>query len=152
MALKGRLEWLLLKVKYRINYDKVVLVLPESDEEWNYYALIHLPDYIKRKNAEKAVILLSNQKSYDAATSLFGKNFTIVNYSIIKMNRLLKYYCLYRFFDNIVFFYLNQPQDNLSEIILKQGIVSKEELICLGFYCLRNVPQIAEGYRTENYV
>ena len=55
-AWQGRNIWRRLKIKYRINYDCVVIILTEQDEEWNKTALKYLPDYMKRKSAKKALV------------------------------------------------------------------------------------------------
>lgn len=140
-AWKGKCIWNKLKRKLHINYDKVVIALTEDDEEWNRYALLYLKTYIKRKSAECAVVLHSENvaeefiKKYAPERTVI---FSVTKDDIIYLN---SYYCLYNFFYNFVFFGLNYPKDNNSEQILADG-VSKKELICLGFYYFRNIPDI----------
>ena len=140
---KARLGWTLWKKlmkQYHIDYQTVVLLLPEKDTEWNDCALKYLPDYMERKSASSAVVLVPEKglgKIVESRNIPGCKPYFFPRY---KMGLLLKYYCLYRFFDNIVFLYLDQPRDNLSRLILEQGTVNVEEMICLGFYNLRRVP------------
>ena len=57
-----------------------------------------------------------------------------------KIRCLVQYYLLWKFFPGIVFFYRSFPQDNITEQILSKSRVTIEELICHGFYRLREVP------------
>lgn len=140
---KARIGWEIWKrlmKRYRIDYGTVVLLLPETNEEWNNCAIEYLPEYMKRKSAASAIVLVwdRNLLEHLEKEKVHGCRFCF--FPKYKMDLLLKYYCLYRFFDNIVFLYLDQPKDNYAKLILEQGTVSLDEMICLGFYNLRRVP------------
>lgn len=134
--------WHSMKRKYHINYEKVIIIMSEDDDEWNRMALLHLPDYMERKNVREAVIFLTENIDRDSIKRLAGENVELATISKECVWYLNKYYCLYRFFDNIVFLSLDMPKDNNGREILGNGVISKEELICLGFYFLRRVPNI----------
>ena len=145
-AWHGRNIWGRLKIKYRINYDCVVIILTEQDEEWNKTALKYLPDYMKRKSAKKALVFYTENCTLKYLEPYMTDNIQTFKMKELQVRRLLRYYCLYRFFDNVVFFSLEEPKDNNSREILSHEEITKEELICLGFYCLRCVPDgKAEG-------
>ena len=140
---KGKMVWHVLKIQHRINYEKVVLVLKEDDNDWNRCAILHLQDYMRRKSVDKAVVLHSPNIKAETLPGLSGENIKAVRLSIKNMQYLTDYYCCYRFYDNIAFCFKNSPQDNNAEEILEKGEISKEELICLAFFHLRCVPKLS---------
>lgn len=133
----GKQLWNIIVKKYDINYNKVVIVLPEDNDEWNRTALKYLPNYMQRKSVEEAVIIVDNNKKNIEKNKI---KCNVVKLSSYAIRLLMQYYCFYRFFDNIVFFYLNYPRDNLTKLVLEQGNITMDEWICLGFYKLREVP------------
>lgn len=159
-ALRGRMIWKRLCGKYGIDSFCVTIVLAEDDALWNACALRYLPAFMKRKSANRALILAKSGIHIDTGE---GKNEVHTDTGEVKngvciktgeaKNTLLKrikekeaeyllsYYTLFRFSDNLVFFYTNRPQDNRSEFALKHTEVTMDELICLGLYRLREVPQ-----------
>ena len=58
----GKQLWNIIVKKYDINYNKVVIVLPEDNDEWNRTALKYLPNYMQRKSVEEAVIIVNNNE------------------------------------------------------------------------------------------
>ena len=151
-ARKGRRIWRRIKREYSIDYSKVVLVLPETDAEWNRQALMFLPELIKRKSAEKALVISPWDDVFEEVRKKSKGNGFVqdgdaepgqclaLKLSEDEIDSLLKYYCFYKFFDSIIFLYKDKPKDNPGTLILSQGCVSKKELICLGHYNLREVP------------
>jgi len=140
-VLKAKRLWNSIKTGFGINNNTVVIVLPENNSMWNEAALKYLPDYLKRKNADNAVVLTTENTFIEKMGS--GEKSDIVSFHKISsesLKSLMDYYCLHRFFDKIVFFYLDYPQDNRSSFILNATEVTMDELVCLGFYRLREVP------------
>ena len=138
-AWMGRGIWRRLRKKYGINYDMAVIALNSEDEEWNRLALLHLPDYMERKKAKKAMVFYT-----EAVKERWLDKYNNVRAEWVflekgQMQLLADYYCFYRFFDSIAFCF---KADNHAEMILDRGAISKEELICLGFFHLRSVPPI----------
>lgn len=141
----GRKIWRRLKKKYHINYTKVVIILNENNEEWNQYALLHITDYMKQKSASKAIVIYTENVPYTHIEKYCQKDFYIIKEQEEKILYLNKYYVFARFFDNIVFVSLSYPKDNNANEIIHNGIITKEELICLGFYNLRMIPPLKNG-------
>ena len=138
--------WYTIKKIYRINEKTVVIFVPEVVYKWNAVVLKYLPTYIKRKSAEYAIVFATEDNQNDIRELCYQyckyNNVDIKVINRIKMKRLMDYYCLYRFFDSIVFFFLNYPKDdNRSYYILGTTDVTMKELVCLGFYHLREVPK-----------
>ena len=139
-AWKGRAIWQSLKNEYNIDYDKIVLVMPEKDEAWNSCALKYLPDFMKRKNAKGAIVCISDAGQGNFS-DIFAENIKVHKMSPTEIARLFRYYCMYKFFDNIVFLYLDKPiRDNKSRYAMEKCNISMDELICLCFYKMRQVP------------
>ena len=143
---KARLGWRIWKKmmrRLRIDYDTAVLVLPEKDEAWNECALRYFPAYAKRKSAKRSFIIARDRETAEKIKSMdIGvENCAVLSLARSKMNLLLKYYCLHKFFDNFVMMYMDEPHDNDTKRILQQGNVSMEEVVCLCFYQLREVPK-----------
>ena len=139
-AWKGRLVWRSLKRKFNIDYNKVVIVMPEKDKAWNMCAIKYLPHFMKRKNAQEVVLLVP----CDTANDLSDFNDDRIKVQIISQQEvtwLFCYYLMYKFFDNIVFLYLDEPEkDNKCRIAMERCNISMDEIICLCFYKLRQVP------------
>lgn len=143
---KARMGWHIWKNmmrRLRIDYDTAVLVLPESDETWNECALRYFPDYVRRKSAKRSFIMVKDREMAEKIRNMGidVANLKVLSMAKFKMDLLLKYYCLHKFFDNIVMMYLDEPHDNDTRRILQQGIVSMDEVVCLCFYQLREVPK-----------
>ena len=140
-ALRGCFVWKRIKRKYHIDERTAVIVLPENNVVWNQVALKYLPDYIIRKNADRAIVFLTDE-SKDSISADF-KNLDNISFESIKRsqaNLLADYYCLNRFYDKIQIFFLDYPYDNRSGYVLNTTDVTADELVCLGFYVLREVP------------
>ncbi len=170
-AFQGRMIWKRLCRKYGIDSSCVTIVLAEDDALWNACALRYLPAFMKWKSANHALILVKNGIHIDTGEGkneihtdigegkkeVYTDTGEVKNGVRIKIGEakntllkrikekeaeyLLSYYTLFRFSDNLVFFYTKRPQDNRSEFALKHTEVTMDELICLGLYHLREVPQ-----------
>ena len=136
-AFKGFLTWKHLVRKYNINDRCVVIVLPEDDDEWNECALKYLPSFMKRKSANRSLVIF--KQAVDMARTVLPDS-EVGALAEEKIRFLMQYYLLWKFFPGIVFFYRSFPRDNITEQILSKSRVTIEELICLGFYRLREVP------------
>lgn len=149
----GALSWKVMRIKFRVNYKKVILVLVNENKELDYYAMIHLKDYMQRKYANEALILYADKTVYHMIRNIkTGVNKKVYQYPEKKIRRIYRYYSFFKFFDNIVFTYTSSPKDNQLGKILKETQVNEEEAVCLGLYQLRTVPEIKETNRRVGYV
>ena len=142
----GRRLWKQLRRKYKINYDKVVIFLPEENPEWNYYALAYLNDFRLRKGANEAIVFAADDQICEMAKKMHLSSTTVRFMSGEQMKVIMKYYCFDKFFDNARFFYFDFPRDNNNSRILEKSNVTKEEIVCLAFYCLRQMPEIRHPF------
>jgi len=134
-------SWFLLKQKYHIDNDAVVIMLPESNIKWNDTALYYLDDFMRRKKADHSFVFCAD-RSYMEKRVVKGKsvNIRFFYYDKNKMRHLMNYFCLHQFYDKIVFFFLDYPYENKAGYILDTTNVTLDELVCLSFYRLRKVP------------
>ncbi|MCI8822510.1 MAG: hypothetical protein HFI15_08350 [Lachnospiraceae bacterium] len=142
----GRLVWLKWKRRFRLDHRKVLLVLTGENEQIDKYALLHLKDYMRRKVADRAVILASDRKIWKQAAA-FASCFPVKAYLVKEQELLLlyDYYCFEEYFDNVVFTFVSRPKDNLLERVLRETDVDEEEAVCLGLYCLRSADREGRG-------
>lgn len=141
------LRWIGLRMKYRIDYSRVVLVLSGESKKLDYFALAYLERYVKRKYASEAVVLYNDAETKEMLDA-FDFSFPVkaVFYPVKKMEKLYSYYSFEKFFDNIVFTYITEPKDNLLGRVLRETDVNEQDAVCLGLYRLRTVPELNERY------
>lgn len=149
----GALSWKVMRIRFRINYKKVILVLVNENRKLDYYAMVHLKDYMQRKYADEALILYADKTVSHMIRSIkTGVNKKVCQYPEKKIRRIYRYYSFFKFFDNIVFTYTTSPKDNQLGRVLKETQVNEEEAVCLGLYQLRKVPEIKETKRRARHV
>lgn len=138
----GYLIWLKYRMRFRIDDHKAVIVLTGENCRIDYYALIHLKEYVQRKFIEKVVILIRDKKVMkliDTIPFLFDVKVHFINDR--ELSLFYDYYCFEEHMDNMVFTYVSKPADNLMQKILEETDIDEEEAVCLGLYCLRAVPK-----------
>lgn len=149
----GALSWEIMRIRFRISYKKVILVLVNENRELDYYAMIHLKDYMQRKCANEALILYADKNVHHMICNIkAGVHKKVYPYSEKKLRRIYRYYSFYKFFDNIVFTYITSPKDNQLGRVLNETQINEEEAVCLGLYQLRTVPGIKETKRRARHV
>jgi hypothetical protein len=140
--LKGWLFWQRVRIKYLINYNKTLIVLSDENYELDRQVLLHLPDYVERKHADKAIVLCDESRLHEWSYIL-PKNINMQIKAMSKedMEKLYDYYCFFKFFDNVVFTYTDKPKDNLLGKFLRETDVNEEDAAFLALYHLRSIPK-----------
>lgn len=139
--LKGWIYWKKLCISYRINYDKVVIVLSDENSELDKQVIKYLPEFIKRKHAIEAIVYCRKYNLLEIEEIRSREsNITIVPMNDEDMELLYSFYCFTKFFDNIVFTYISKPCDNKLGLYLKETNVNEKDAACLALYHLRHVP------------
>lgn len=140
--LYGSLIWNILRLKLRIHKKKVVIILTGENKKLDYYTIVHLEDFINRKYADKAIILLDDKK---ACKMIKAANLSVPVkmywYSKDRIERLYNYYSFYKFSDRVVFTYTDKPRDNQLGRALRETDINEEDAVCLGLYHLRTIPE-----------
>lgn len=141
--LYGWVYWHIFCLQNNITYKSVVLVLCGENHLLDKYSVKYLELFVKRKTADKALIIWSEQ-----ATEEWLKQFilqlerTKIKYMPEKYVKFLyDFYSFDKFFDNIVFTYTSKPKENLLGRILEETGVDEKDAVCLALYHLRYVPE-----------
>ena len=143
--IKGWIYWQQLRLRLKINYQKVVIVLAGENCVLDKCALEHLEDFMDRKHAGQAVVLCINERKDElAALYKSRKHVKIHTIEAAQMELLYSFYSFMKFFDNIVFTYAERPKDNLLKRFLDETDVDEEDAVCLALYHLRCVPEIRQ--------
>lgn len=134
------LQWHKLCMTYKINYKKVVLVLINENSRLDYYAVVYLERFVKRKYAEEAIIFFHDPESKKMIDGFrFPFEVKTIFYPLEKIEKLYDYYSFEKFFDNIVFTYTTSPKYNLLGRVLEETEVNEQDAVCLALYHLREV-------------
>lgn len=140
--LGGWLFWQRIRIKYAVNYSKALIVLSDENHELDRQVLLHLSDFTERKHVACAVVLCIEKCVSEWTRFMSGNNRVhIDSMSKVDMEKLYDYYSFMKFFDNIVFTYVDKPEDNLLGTYLRETDVSEEDAACLALYHLRSVPE-----------
>ena len=124
----GRRLWKQLRRKYKINYDKVVIFLPEENPEWNYYALAYLNDFRIRKGANEAIVFAADDQICEMAKKMHLSSTTVRFMSGEQMKVFIIYYCFDKFSDNPRSFFFHFRKDNNNSGIVEKRSETKEDL------------------------
>lgn len=141
--LKGWLYWQLLRLKLKIDYHKVVIVLTDENRKLDEYVLAHLEDFMDRKYADHALLVCTEEREKELVFSYeCERRVRIHAVQAAQMDLLYSFYSFMKFFDNIVFTYAERPKDNLLKRFLDETNVNEEDAACLALYHLRYVPKV----------
>lgn len=152
-VLQGFFIWDVLRLRLRIQNKKVVIILVNENKKLDYYAIMHLEDFVKRKCADEALILVDERRSYKMVRAVNPPiPVKIYWYPKDKIERLYEYYSFYKFSDRVVFTYTDNPKDNQLGRVLRETEIDEEDAVCLGLYHLRTIPKKDKVRRKRNYV
>ncbi len=124
-ARKGRLYWLYLLEKYKLDFTSYVLLIPDKED------IIHLKNrfiqYIARKNGSKGVIiaykeLISNIQCTDG--SICTETCTRQ-----EAENLMRFYCMYQFTPNLLIASLEKPDGRRGINLAGKDGFSRQEIL-----------------------
>ena len=137
-ALRGKRVWRHLRREYGINGDQAVLVMTDSDPEWNGVFIKYSERFCERKSLKSTVILATE----DAGIKTDASICTVHRIKKDDIELLVKYYLLIRFSDNIVFCTKDETIVNRCSYIFSHSDITVPEYVCYGMYKLRGVPDV----------
>ena len=125
------------------NDTELYVIMPEEDDEYNYFALLYLDEYMSRKKAETATIICSDHM-IKRIVPAFTKNSRVysIYFTNFKMKCLIKYYALYEFSSKVTIISLKKPYDTYGENLLGFKGVTKETLLCFDIYRFNEIPKV----------
>lgn len=138
-AEKGKAVWENIDNKYD---SEQYFIFPHENDEYNFYALLYLDQFMMENKLNKAVILCSDPV-FEKVVPLFTQK-DIVVYRIEKENidAMLRYYGLFEFSTRLKIISLTKPYDTYGENLLGIKNVTKEDLLCYDIYRFDAVPQV----------
>lgn len=141
----GFFYWMAFRIKYHITYKSVVLVLVGDHLDLDRWAVRHLGNFMSRKYAVKGMIIWNTPENGEMLKKeRIPDQIKTKRLEKDKILLLYDYYSFDKFFDNIIFTFLDTPEENLLGRILRETEVNEEEAVCLALYHLRRVPSIKE--------
>jgi len=138
LAEKGKQVWQ--EIDASFNADLYIL-LPHVADVYNYYALLHMEQYLGAKGANKVVLLFSEEVIAKAVPLFCQREILTDRLSSADIDALLKYYALFEFTSRLTIVSLTRPYDTCAENLLGVDGVSKEDLLCYDIYHFTETPQ-----------
>ena len=145
-AFKGLLLWKKLEKKF--NADKYIL-MPKEKEEYNFFTLLYMDEFIEKNGDIKKIILLTFDKGVKKSLKIFANTNKVEIYPITrkKAEYIIQYYALYEFSTKLKIISLTEPYDTCGENLIGVKGVTKEDLVCFDILRLdRNMRKIFPVY------
>ena len=121
------------------------MCLSGENEILDQKALEYLPWYVELKKAVKAYILVSCRLK---GKKIYGYDyafpFEVANITVGTMKKIYDYYCFAFNLDNIVFTFFRDCHDNMIYRLLRETDINEKEIVCLGIYNFRQIPEKIE--------
>ena len=132
-----------MKIQYRINGSKIVLVLSGENELVDFYALKYLDRAIERKQAREALILTYTEQSFQMLKDYRAYTYpiTIKRIKKTKIDRIYRWYRMVKFSPNIFFTFTDKTKDNLLGKFIRETDINEKDVVCLAIYNFRMVPE-----------
>ena len=140
-VIRGNFIWHYIKAVHGIGRQSIVLVLTGENRTVDEYAIRHLQTFAARRSADKVFVWTVEEELYIKAVETCECPVRRLHVSADRIQILFDYYCFDKFFPNLIFTYTNRPRDNRIGRLLSISDVNEEEIVCLGLYNLRMVPQ-----------
>lgn len=137
-AAQGRLIWLELKESYAFDDNTFVILFPQTGTACNAYVMKYLPDFIKKTNAGRVILL-----SYDEAVLSKRPDTDIeIRTRFVSREdalRLIDYYMLQMFTDRLVIASLDEPEGRSGRSITGIKGITEEEAVAVGVLGLAGI-------------
>lgn len=111
----------------------------------DYFCLKYLEDHMKKKYVNKALVLYKSGHTKGEMNIAHNDRIRFAEISEKTLNRIYEVYCFYKYFDNIVFSYVDKPIDNHLGRYIRESTVNEEDASCLALFHLRHIPTCVKG-------
>ena len=128
-----------IKRKYQIDKNGIyVILMPDSDHEFNEYALRHIDDFLNYRKGISVLIYTTDEWTKENAKQL-SKRITAVELITRKVYRYFYYYYYYYgFTERFIMMSLQGVYGERLALIENVNGITKEDMSCLGIYIIRN--------------
>lgn len=136
-SLEGRKIWLGINEKYHITDADAVLIMPSKDLQLNKTVIKLI---MQQKLWENTVVVSDQEEIFNKITGT-QNNLYCEKLDKGAIDKLLKYYCMVKFCNNVFVVSLNEPFGN--DFLVRAGKVSLEEYVLISI--LKRGNSIADG-------
>lgn len=132
-AREGRKIWLSLVDEYKVDYDKVVYIMPHNDAELNKTCIAYKDEVLASKRAKELLILVSESTK----NSILGYDENVIVISDYQMTCLMKYNDMTEFSSQSIVVSFLYGSDHDARYLQNIGL-TREELILVGILNIKN--------------
>ena len=138
LAEKGKEIWQEIDVAFDAD---LYILLPHAADVYNYYALLHMEQYLEAKGAKKVVLLFREEVIAKVLPLFCQREILTHKLNSADIDALLKYYALFEFTSRLTIVSLTRPYDTCAENLLGVHGVTKEDLLCYDIFHFTETPQ-----------
>ena len=138
--------WQVMRARYRLSYRCHMMLLSDSDLELNYYALMHLSDYINRFGLKRVIVVSTLDISDSYLDKLKKNNIRFEKVSPKQAELRKKISRMYGKFVRSAA--ADYPREKMGKHLSETHNFTKEEILCEAEYQLfeyeRTIPYAGE--------
>ena len=121
-------------LKYGLSDRKIILVLADNDPELNYYALMHIDDFMRRLYLEEVVVASNALEDFPDYFRPEGRKIFFMH---VSSKTLDKFKMMYRIAGkNLRIVSLCYPEEKKTKYMVGINGVTKEDILCRSEYQL----------------
>ena len=142
IAFKGWYLWHTIVHKIKRKDNEYIFIFPSHEDDFAYYALLHLDDYLNSVYSNTAIIITSDM-TIAKVNKLFSNRIRkTIKISQRDINAIKQYYIMCPFDSRMVFVALNtiEGRDGI-DLIGKNG-VTLEDIVVIGLYKFTKLKKI----------
>ncbi|MGG2109437.1 hypothetical protein ABFY60_02890 [Lysinibacillus pakistanensis] len=128
--IEAREEWLKLVDEFSIKDIEHIVIFPYYTANFTYYSLLYLKEFAT--NTDKKIYVIVDNLKVIKALAFFKLEIIPIYLSNEKIQRLLHFYNLYMFTDQLKILSPTQPNGRSAYNLVEQGIIDIEEFISVG--------------------
>lgn len=133
-AFKGRRIWIDLIKKHNITDKDYIILMPSLNRDYNYFALLYINQFLEQKKYNKIIILTFDNRVMKCCSLFSDKINKAINFSRENSELIMKYYCLYKFTDKLIFASLKEPKGRNDYNLIGRNGITLEEIFAIGIY------------------
>lgn len=134
LAWQGRRDWLQFVERVRFGERDYAILFPSQNRVWNDLALLYADDFAASVKAERLFLLTHDEEIENNCRQLSHSVTEVIPYSREQAVRLMKFYSLYMFTDQLIIASLNEPDGRDGERIVGRKGISIDEVFAIGVY------------------
>ncbi len=135
------ISWKCFAKRNKIHYPSVVLFLANENIDYDRQAIYYFKYFMERKYSHKGIIFWSYEESKQMLETVKVEQNIEIKYIHKKiLKKYYQYYCFDKFYDNLVFTFVNIPESNQLSYVLNTSEVNEEDAVCLALYGLGKIP------------